>query len=189
MTPPQVRIIPPLIYLAGLGIGFLANLWMPIKVVGDLMEWVPGGVLIVCGAALAGSAVWRFKSAGTNVRPDRPVSKFVIAGPYRFTRNPMYLGLALVYAGIAIAGQIVWELVLLPAVLTLIRRMAIDPEEAYLKLHLIRRSMNAIHSGVYRAGDQARESERCGSDPERNSGFGSIVQATALQPVRSVSRT
>jgi len=130
---PQVRIIPPLIYLAGLVIGFIANLWMPIKVVADLVAWLPGGVLIICGAALAGSAVWRFKSAGTNVRPDRPVSKFVIAGPYRFTRNPMYLGLALAYAGIAIAGQFVWALVLLPAVVALIQRLAIEPEEAYLK--------------------------------------------------------
>ena len=130
---PKVRIIPPLIYLAGLVIGFLANLWMPTKVVADLVAWLPGGALMVCGAALAGSAVWKFKSAGTTVRPDRPVSKFMISGPYRFTRNPMYLGLALFYAGIAIAGQIVWALVLLPAVLMLIQRMAIEPEEAYLK--------------------------------------------------------
>jgi len=129
---PKVRIIPPLIYLAGLVIGFLANLWIPISVLPNLVAWIPGGILAICGAVLSGSAVSRFKSTGTTVRPDRPVKTLVIAGPYKFTRNPMYLGLAFVYAGIAIAGQAVWALVLLPVVLAIIQRLAIKPEEAYL---------------------------------------------------------
>lgn len=130
---PNVRIVPPLVYLAGLTIGFLANIWMPIKFIPDLVAWALGGVLICCGAVLAGSAMLRFKGASTTVRPDRPVSALVIAGPYKITRNPMYLGLAFVYLGIAIAGQSVWALILLPLVLTVIQRRAIEPEEAFLK--------------------------------------------------------
>ena len=75
----------------------------------------------------------KFKDVGTTVRPDRAASTLVIAGPYKISRNPMYLGLALVYLGIAIAGQSVWALILLPVVLSVIQRRAIEPEEAFLE--------------------------------------------------------
>ena len=89
---PDVKIIPPLVYLAGIVIGSLANIWMPIKVVPTL---VAGGWRNshFCGAALTGSAVLKVKDAGTTVRPDRAASTLVIAGPYKITRNPMYIGL------------------------------------------------------------------------------------------------
>ena len=130
---PRVKIIPPLVYLAGLVIGFLANIWIPIKVVPSLVAWTSGGILIFCGAVVTGSAVLKFKDGGTTVRPDRAASTLVIAGPYKITRNPMYLGLAFVYAGIAIAGQSVWALILLAVVLIIVQRGAIEPEEAFLE--------------------------------------------------------
>lgn len=61
---PSVKIIPPLVYLAGLVIGFLANIWMPIKVVPSLVAWTIGGILIFFGAVLTGSAVFKFKDVG-----------------------------------------------------------------------------------------------------------------------------
>jgi protein-S-isoprenylcysteine O-methyltransferase Ste14 len=128
---PSVKIIPPLVYLAGLVIGFLADIWMPIKVVPSLVAWTSGGILIFCGAVLTGSAVLKFKDVGTTVRPDRAARMLVITGPYKITRNPMYLGLAFVYLGIAIAGQALWALILLPVVLTIIQGWAIEPEEAF----------------------------------------------------------
>jgi protein-S-isoprenylcysteine O-methyltransferase Ste14 len=130
---PSVKIIPPLVYLAGIVIGFLASIWMPTKVVPNLLAWTVGGILVFCGAVLTGSAVLKFKDAGTTVRPDRAASTLVIAGPYKITRNPMYLGLAFVYAGIAIAGQSVWALILLAVVLIIVQRGAIEPEEAFLE--------------------------------------------------------
>jgi len=130
---PNVKIIPPLVYLAGLVIGFLANIWIPIKVVPELVAWTSSGIFILCGAVLTGSAVFKFKDAGTTVRPDRAASTLVITGPYKITRNPMYLGLAFIYLGIAIAGQALWALILLPVVLTIIQRRAIEPEEAFLE--------------------------------------------------------
>jgi protein-S-isoprenylcysteine O-methyltransferase Ste14 len=78
----SVKIIPPLVYLAGIVIGFLASTWMPTKVVPNLVGWTVGGILIFCGAVLTGSAVLKFKDAGTTVRPDRTPSTLVIAGPY-----------------------------------------------------------------------------------------------------------
>jgi protein-S-isoprenylcysteine O-methyltransferase Ste14 len=93
-------------------IGFLANMWMSINVVPNLVAWTLGGLFIFCGAVLTGSAVLKFKDVGTTVRPDRAASTLVISGPYKITRNPMYLGLACVYFGIAVAGQSVWALIL-----------------------------------------------------------------------------
>jgi protein-S-isoprenylcysteine O-methyltransferase Ste14 len=130
---PNVKIIPSLVYLAGIVIGFIATIWMPTKVVPNSVAWTVGGILIFCGAVLAGSAISKFKDVGTTVRPDRAASTLVIAGPYKVTRNPMYFGLAFVYLGVAVACQSVWALILLPVVLIVIQRGAIEPEEAFLE--------------------------------------------------------
>src|ERR1039458_8576450 len=130
---PNVKIIPPLVYLAGIIVGLLVSMWMPTKVVPNPPAWIIGGFLILCGAVLAGSAVLRFKGVGTTVRPDRAPSSLVIAGPYKITRNRMYLGLALVYLGIAIADQSTWALVLFPIIVIIIQHWAIEPEEAFLE--------------------------------------------------------
>jgi protein-S-isoprenylcysteine O-methyltransferase Ste14 len=133
LDAPNVKIIPPLVYLAGLVIGLLASIWVPTRIVPSLLAWTLGGILVVFGALLAGSAILKFKDAGTTVRPDRASRTLVIVGPYKITRNPMYLGLALVYAGISIADQSVWTLILLPIVLTIIQRRAIELEETFLE--------------------------------------------------------
>jgi protein-S-isoprenylcysteine O-methyltransferase Ste14 len=115
-------------------LGFLATIWMPTKVVRpNSVAWTVGGILICCGAVLTGSALLKFRDVGTTIRPDRAASTLVIGGPYNMTRKPMYLGLALVYLGITIAGQSVWALILLPVVLAIIQRRAIDSEEAFLE--------------------------------------------------------
>jgi protein-S-isoprenylcysteine O-methyltransferase Ste14 len=130
---PNVRIIPPLVYLTGLVIGSLLTLWFPTKVVPGLVAWGIGGILILCGAILAASAIFNFKSVGTPIRPDRAATTLVIVGPYKLTRNPMYLALAFVYLGIAIAEQSLWAVLLLPVVLAIILNRAIKPEEAFLE--------------------------------------------------------
>ncbi len=130
---PSVKIIPPLVYLVGLVIGIVISVWIPTKIAPIPLAWTLGGILVICGAVLGGSAILKFKEMGTTVRPDRAAAALVIVGPYRITRNPMYLGLALVYVGIALADQSVWAIILLPVVLAIIQRQAIEPEEAFLE--------------------------------------------------------
>jgi protein-S-isoprenylcysteine O-methyltransferase Ste14 len=130
---PKVRIFPPLVYLVGLVIGHLANRWLPIDAVPDQGAWIAGGVLVVLGLGLSASAMTNFRRAGTTIRPDRASSTLVIAGPYKFTRNPMYVGMATAYLGLAIADRSLASLILLPVVLLVIRRAVIVHEESFLE--------------------------------------------------------
>ena len=130
---PNVKIIPPLVYLAGIVIGFLATIWMPTKVVPNSVAWTVGGILICCGAALTGSALLKFKDVGTTVRPDRAASTLVISGLYKITRNPMYLALCLVQAGIGFLLND-WITLLFVVPLALILHFGVIlPEEKYLE--------------------------------------------------------
>jgi protein-S-isoprenylcysteine O-methyltransferase Ste14 len=130
---PNVKIVPPLVFLAGILVGSVANIWMPTRIVPNPVVWAVGGIFVVCGLVLTGSAALKFKSAGTTVRPDRAPSALVMSGPYRISRNPMYLGLAVISLGIAIADQSFWTLIALAIVVALIQRHAIEPEEAFLE--------------------------------------------------------
>jgi len=94
-----------------------------------LLGWLLAGA----GVALAASAIVLFRRAGTSPVPIQPTTALVAQGPYRFTRNPMYVGLAALYAGIALLVNSLWPLVLLPVVLVVIRWWVIAREEAYLE--------------------------------------------------------
>jgi protein-S-isoprenylcysteine O-methyltransferase Ste14 len=130
---PKVRIVPPLVYLGGLVAGHLVNRWLPIDVLPVRAAWIAGAFFLLLGLALIASAMVNFARARTTIRPDRASTTLVIAGPYKFTRNPMYVGLAIAYLGLAIADRSLWSLILLPVVLAVIRYAAIAHEEAFLE--------------------------------------------------------
>jgi protein-S-isoprenylcysteine O-methyltransferase Ste14 len=73
------------------------------------------------------------EKAGTPIRTDRPVPRLVIDGPFRYTRNPGYLGLAMLYAGIAVLRNALWAILFLPLVVYVIQRQVIGREERYLE--------------------------------------------------------
>jgi protein-S-isoprenylcysteine O-methyltransferase Ste14 len=99
----MVRLPPPIwgfIYLAVFGC--LSALW-PWRDVIDLQSIPIGVVLTIAGAALTASAFSLFRTEGTEINPTSETNKsLVMRGPYRFTRNPMYLGLVVLTLGIAI---------------------------------------------------------------------------------------
>ena len=124
---------PPIIYLGGLAVGFGLEALLPGTSLPGLVRWVLGGVFFAVGVLLAGSFNTAFARKGTAVEPWKPTTAIVTDGPYRLTRNPAYLAMALMYVGIALLGDALWALVPLPFVLSVIDRGVIAREERYLQ--------------------------------------------------------
>jgi protein-S-isoprenylcysteine O-methyltransferase Ste14 len=93
---------------------------------------VVGGTLIGAGVCLSAMVVRHFAQASTPVSPLRPSRALVTDGPYRYSRNPDYVGQLLVYTGVSIFRNRWWPLLLLPACLGLITHGVIEREERYL---------------------------------------------------------
>jgi protein-S-isoprenylcysteine O-methyltransferase Ste14 len=79
------------------------------------------------------SAVAMFRRAGTSPDPREPTTALAFDGPYRFTRNPMYLGMALILGGLALVGNALWPLIAVVLAVWIIRTQVIDREERYLE--------------------------------------------------------
>jgi protein-S-isoprenylcysteine O-methyltransferase Ste14 len=130
---PGVIAPPPLIYLGALGIGFGLDALIGGATLPSTVSRPVGAALIVAGAGLLGTFVQAFGRARTPVDPYAPSEAVVTDGPYRLTRNPGYLGMALTYAGIAIVANAPWALVPLPFTMAVIDRGVIAREERYLE--------------------------------------------------------
>ena len=131
-----IRVLPPLVFLAGLIGGYVVWWFWPVPIVPG--EWsfairVLGGVAVVLGLWLTFSAVALFGRIGTSPDPREPTTALTVDGPYRFTRNPMYLGMALIQSGLALLGNALWPLLALIPVIWIIRTQVIDREERYLE--------------------------------------------------------
>ena len=94
---------------------------------------ITGGVLFVAGGVVAGWGLWIFRKAGTTTVPGKLSVKLVTWGPYRFTRNPMYVGLVLAYLGEAGLLKQIWPVVVLPLTIAYVNWTVIPVEEARLK--------------------------------------------------------
>ena len=133
---PVLRVPPPLLFvltfLAGTGIQQRAPLALNSPAM-LRVEHVAGIALAGVGVLLALTCLGMFLTARTTVIPHRTASRLLTHGPYRFTRNPMYLSLVLVYLGVAALTGLVWPLVLLPLPVLLVDRLVIPYEEARLR--------------------------------------------------------
>jgi len=132
-----VRIFPPAVPLLTILVGVGLNRVWPLDLGFELPTpgryWLGG--LIVAGAIL-GLGLWSvllFRRSGQNENPWKPTPRIVERGPFRVTRNPMYLQMVLVCVGVAIVLGNVWILALTPLCGWLLQRYAILPEEAYLE--------------------------------------------------------
>jgi protein-S-isoprenylcysteine O-methyltransferase Ste14 len=134
---PGVVAPPPLIALAALLFGVALDWLLPSFVLrGIFLFWtrlVIGGVLIAAGAAVATIALQTFVRAGTNVHPWKPSLILVTGGIFAWMRNPMYVGLMLLIAGIAIALASDWTLVLLVPAALILHFGVVAREERYLE--------------------------------------------------------
>jgi protein-S-isoprenylcysteine O-methyltransferase Ste14 len=129
---PGVRFPPPIVYAVAVVAGWLLNRQWPVPIGAASPRRVLGWLLIVVWAVLTASSFRSFWRRHTSIVPIRPATALVIAGPYRFTRNPMYLGLALLTVGFGLLLNTWWPIVLLIPTLVAIRFSVIAPEERYL---------------------------------------------------------
>ncbi len=127
---------PPLLFLAALLLGLALDRLLPLPLPAqgaDLVRWGVAGVLIGGGLALAAAGIRNFSGASTPVPTNQPTRALVTTGIHRWTRNPIYLGMFLLYGGIGVAAQSPWTLILtLPLAIT-IRYGVVAREERYLE--------------------------------------------------------
>jgi protein-S-isoprenylcysteine O-methyltransferase Ste14 len=133
--PGAMRFPPPVAFLAGLAAGFSLQYFYPAQLVSApnaTYAKLLGILLLGFGVGLSALAIWTFRRASTTVRPDRASTALVTSGPFRFTRNPMYLGLSLIHAAVSFMANALWPLVFLLPVVAFIRYYVIAREERHL---------------------------------------------------------
>jgi protein-S-isoprenylcysteine O-methyltransferase Ste14 len=130
----QVIIRPPLAWglavIAGLTLNWL--LPVPFQPVDLPAGWL-GAIVFVLALALVAWAIVTITRAGSNVPTNLPTTAIVESGPYRFTRNPIYLGMFLGLIGLAIAFDNLWLLMMLVPFALIIHYGVVVREEAYLE--------------------------------------------------------
>ena len=133
MDNAQVALRPPLAWglavIVGLALNWLLSCpFLP----ADLPAGWLGATVFALALALVAWAIITITGAGSNVPTNLPTTAIVESGPYRFTRNPIYLGMFLGLIGLAIAFDNLWLLMMLVPFALVIRYGVVAREEAYL---------------------------------------------------------
>jgi protein-S-isoprenylcysteine O-methyltransferase Ste14 len=126
---------PPLVFLGSLLVGFVADWLLPLPI--PLSDIGPirglGGLLIIAGIAFFAAGIRNFSRAGTPVPTSAPTRALATSGIHAWTRNPIYLGMFLIYIGIGVAALSPWILILAVPIAVTIRYGVVAREEAYLE--------------------------------------------------------
>ncbi|MBA4049317.1 MAG: isoprenylcysteine carboxyl methyltransferase [Sphingomonas sp.] len=122
---------PPLVYLGLWLAGLAIERFVTLPRLG--LPWPLGAGLAAAGLALIAAAIGLFRRRGENPEPWTPTNAIVDTGIYGWTRNPMYMGMAIVHLGLALAFDSVAALTLLPVAMAIIQTQVIAREEAYLR--------------------------------------------------------
>ncbi len=130
---PGVIAKPPFIYLGFLALGLALDWLWPNPLLAEAVRYSLGGALFALGLGLALASIRRFNAAGTNFDTHKPATAILTDGPYRISRNPIYIGLTAAYAGIGVAADAPWVWVLLLPTLVVMHYGVIVREERYLE--------------------------------------------------------
>ena len=127
------RIRPPLVYLGSIGLGLVVHLFWRVQVLPASLSAPVGIMVVLVAGVLFISAVRTFRKAGTPVPGNRPTTTIVRTGPYRFSRNPIYLAFTIFQVGLAAWINSLGVLLTLPPALALMVLVVIPREERYLE--------------------------------------------------------
>lgn len=130
---PGVNFPPPLLYAGAVVGGWLLDRAWPLSIGDGTGRTTLGWVFVAGWALLAASAIGLFRRKQTSMITFRPASALVTSGPYAFTRNPMYVSLALLTIAFALFLSTWWIVILLIPTLLAMQQIVIVPEEHYLR--------------------------------------------------------
>jgi protein-S-isoprenylcysteine O-methyltransferase Ste14 len=128
-----VVVNPFVIYLGLAAAAILLQRILPLPFISEVPARILGVLLIALNFGFGLPALRGMLQAKTSPNPHRPSTVLVLSGNYRFTRNPMYIGLTLMFAGLLTFFEISWGLLFVPLVVWLITIWVIVPEEKYLE--------------------------------------------------------
>ena len=123
---------PPAYYGAAFAGGLVLQRAAPLDVPGRPTTMLVGAAVLLAGLTMDLAGVASVVGHRTTIVPHRPVARLITSGIYRFSRNPMYTGLAIMVAGGALVAGSWWPVLALPLALLGVRRLVIEPEETYL---------------------------------------------------------
>ena len=127
------HVLPPVYFLAALILMALMHYQLPgAQIIGEPFRYL-GAVLVAAGLVWVSWAALLFRRAGTAIRPYQPSTALVIVGPYRVTRNPMYLAMVVILLGTGILLGSAVPFIVVPAFAVLIERLFIRMEESVLE--------------------------------------------------------
>jgi protein-S-isoprenylcysteine O-methyltransferase Ste14 len=130
---PGVTIHPPLLYLSGVVIGAVVNGMKSMPLSHSTIVRIVGLIVVILGIGWTNWGRLAMKAHGTNINPTKPTTTIITSGPYRFSRNPLYLGLTIIYLGLSLAVNSWWCLLLLIPIGLLMHFQVVVREERYLK--------------------------------------------------------
>jgi len=129
----SIRIHPPVLLIIHLGAAFLLNWLLPLPIAFPNILVSVGYLLILVGIGLATGAAGRFMKEQTTLDPHGSVTEIVTSGPYRFSRNPIYLGFVCLLIGFPFIFRSYSGLILSPVLMVSLHQLVIKHEEAYLE--------------------------------------------------------
>lgn len=130
----RVGFPPPLVFLGFLLVGvFLQRVALPLRLpLPRSISLALGATAVTAAIALFAGSIRLFRATGQHPRPWLPTPSLIFTGPYRFSRNPIYLAMMLVQIGLGLVLDNAWIVALSAASLAVIHVIAVRPEEAYL---------------------------------------------------------
>ena len=129
----KILIPPPVLYLCAFADGILLNYFFPVDIIPLYWKCIMGSVLIGCGCVLGYYTSREFHKHRISVRHGKPPEWLITTGPFRFTRNPLYMVMNLLLTGIGFASGNIWTIAMVVPTILVMNWLVIRIEEKYLE--------------------------------------------------------